>query len=310
VKIVVFGAGMQGTLLALRLAQAGHEVTVVARGRRAAELRDRGAIIEHAISGLRETERLPVLDELKRDFCADCCLVAVRRDQLDQALPALAGARNIGRFVLMVNHGNGLKSLFDAIGRTRVVIGFPGAAGSIEDGIDWYVEVAEQPFVIESVAPDIARILRGAHFKVQMVQDMDSWLRRHAIFVTAIGGALCETNGDSTRLSADKIRVRELISAVREGWAALDRQKVAPAPLALRAIFQWVPLPWAVLYWGRLLASPRGENYFARHTRHAPQELSALAADVRAFLPSDAIPKLERLYAAIDRASARQSAAG
>jgi ketopantoate reductase len=48
VNIVVFGAGMQGTLYGVRLASAGHRVILVARGQRAAELRRRGAVIEHA----------------------------------------------------------------------------------------------------------------------------------------------------------------------------------------------------------------------------------------------------------------------
>jgi hypothetical protein len=34
---------------------------------------------------------------------------------------------------------------------------------------------------------------------------------------------------------------------------------LGPAPLALCAIFQWIPLTFAIGYWQRLLGSPRGE---------------------------------------------------
>jgi 2-dehydropantoate 2-reductase len=47
-KIVVLGAGVQGTLYGVRLARRGHDVTFVARGIRAAELRGRGAAIHDA----------------------------------------------------------------------------------------------------------------------------------------------------------------------------------------------------------------------------------------------------------------------
>ena len=68
-------------------------------------------------------------------------------------------------------------------------------------------------------------------------------------------------------------------------------------------IFCWVPLPFAVAYWRRLLAAPRGEYYFARHARHAAEEMACLASDVRAWFQIEDLPHLRRLYAAIDRAN-------
>ncbi|HEY2187856.1 MAG TPA: 2-dehydropantoate 2-reductase N-terminal domain-containing protein [Caldimonas sp.] len=303
-NIVVLGAGTQGTLYGVRLASAGHSVLLIARGQRAAELRSLGATIEHALSGRRQVIRLPVAEELSSDVRAELCLVTVRREQLGRVLPSLRAARGIDRVVFMVNHACGSGLLFSALERGRIVLAFPGVAGSIENGVDRYVEVTEQPTVIEATAPDVGEILRDAGFRVSLVRDMDSWLRRHAVFVTAVSGALYEVGGDAHHLSSDSARVRSIIVAVREGWAAMDGQAVAAAPWALRAIFQWVPLPFATTYWKRLLASPRGEFYFARHTRHAAKEMAALAGDVRGLVPNEAAPQLLRLYAAIDRAAA------
>lgn len=147
----------------------------------------------------------------------------------------------------------------------------PGrAAGGIEDGIDHYIEVAEQPTAIKAVAQDVAVIFRAADFKVSVVPDMDAWLRRHAVFVTAIAGALYTKAGSARRLSTDVATIRTFILSVREGWDAFDKLSVAHALLVLHAIFRWVPLPFAAMYWSRLLGSTHGEYYFARHTRHAP----------------------------------------
>jgi hypothetical protein len=52
-----------------------------------------------------------------------------------------------------------------------------------------------------------------------------------------------------------------------------------------------------------LIGSQQGEYYFACHTRHAVSEMAALAAEVRALLPREAMPHLERLYTAIDKAA-------
>jgi 2-dehydropantoate 2-reductase len=302
-NIIVLGAGMQGTLYGVRLARAGHSVTLIARGRRAEQLRDHGAIIEHALTGRREVEYLPICAELNANMRADLCLITVRREQIDEVLPAIRAAGGIDRFLIMVNHACGSSAWFSAAGRERTVLGFPGAAGGIENGVDRYVEVAEQPTVIESVAPDIAAVLQAAGFEVDLVKDMDSWLRRHAVFVTAVSGALYAVGGDARRLSSDSREVRNLIIAIRQGWAAMDRHGIAPAPMALRVIFGWVPMPFAVLYWRRLIGSQRGEHYFARHTRHAAREMAALASDVRTLLADEAMPQLQQLYAAIDAAA-------
>lgn len=295
---------MQGTLFGVRLASAGHSVTLIARGQRATELRNHGAIIEHALSGTRQVMQLPIAEQLNADVHADLCIVTVRREQLGSVLPALRAARDINRVVFMVNHACGSGLLLSALDRGRIVLGFPGAAGSIENGIDRYVEVAEQPTVLEATFPDVVAILRDAGFRVSSVRDMDSWLRRHAVFVTAVCGALYEVGNDANRLASDRARIRAFIVAIREGWAGMDRRDVSSAPLALRVIFQWVPLPFAVLYWKQLIASPRGEYYFVRHARHAPKEMAALAADVCGLVPIEASPHLQRLYAAIDRAAA------
>jgi 2-dehydropantoate 2-reductase len=302
-NIIVLGAGMQGTLYGVRLASSGHSVTLIARGQRAAELRSLGAIIEHALLGKRQVMRLSVAEELDADVSADLCLITVRREQLDSVLPALRAARGVRRALFMVNHACGSDFLFDALQRERTVLGFPGVAGSVEDGVDRYVEVSEQPTVIDATAPDLAILLRNSGFRVSLVDDVDSWLRRHAVFVTAVSGALYEVGCDARRLSLDGALIRTFISAIREGWAAMDRQTYAPAPLALRAIFQWVPLPFAVMYWQRLLASPRGDYYFARHARRAAEEMAALAADVRVLVQNQATPELQRLLVAIDRAA-------
>lgn len=301
-NIIIFGAGVQGTLFGVRLARAGHDVTLVARGRRAEELRQHGAVIEDVFSSHADTVHLPIIEELGSYARADLCLVTVRREQITAVLPALAAVSALARIVFMVNHANGSEAVFSALGRARVVLAFPGAAGGIGAGVDRYTFVSEQATVVEADAPDVISVFRNAGLRVARVQDMDAWLKRHAVFVTVIAGALYESGGKASTLAADRERVSTFILAVREGWSALDRRGIKAAPLALHTIFCWLPLPYAVAYWRRLLGSARGEFYFARHVRHAPAEMAALASDVRELLDAVPAPHLARLYAAIDAA--------
>ena len=91
-KIVVLGAGVQGTVFGVRLAQRGNEVTLIARPDRAQELRQFGATIQNADTAETSTISLPVMERLASDCSADFCLVTVRREQIAAVLPDLARA--------------------------------------------------------------------------------------------------------------------------------------------------------------------------------------------------------------------------
>lgn len=127
-KIVILGSGMEGTLYGVRLASAGHSVTLIARGPRATELRTRGAVIEHALTGKRLSMTLAVTEKLQPQQTADLCLVTVRREQLDAVLPTPAEARGVARILIMVNHACGSTWLREALGHKRAILKFPGAA--------------------------------------------------------------------------------------------------------------------------------------------------------------------------------------
>jgi hypothetical protein len=104
---------VQGTLFAVRLSLAGCEVTLVARGSRAAQLAASGAIVEEIGSGRRSVAKLPILQRLHPEVQADLCVVAIRREQLESALPILTPTK-ILRIVFLVNHANGSEFLHEA----------------------------------------------------------------------------------------------------------------------------------------------------------------------------------------------------
>jgi 2-dehydropantoate 2-reductase len=297
-RIVILGAGVQGTVFAVRLALAGHQITLVAQPERALELRRRGAAIQDAETLRICTKVLPVLERLPPDFPADVCLVTVRREQIEAVLPALAEAISVPRVVFLTNIAYRSENLIKVLGPSRTVLAFPGIAGYCEGAMIRYVDIAQQHTVVDSGAHDVASLFRGAGFRVDCVRDMGAWLLRHAVFITAFAGALYENGGDALLLSQNRAAARRVIVGVRQGWAAQDRKRVAAAPLALRTIICWVPLRLSALYWCRLLASPHGDLYFARHARHARAEMASLAADVQSSLCDNEAPELQRLIAA------------
>src|SRR6185437_2674956 len=128
-QIAIIGPGGIGRTFAFRLSRAGHDVTVIARGRRLEQLRGDGAIV--TADGQRAGIRVAaVLDE---SMPYDLVLVTVLASQVDTLLPTLArsGAASV---MFMFNTFQSLDRLRDGVGAHRFAFGFPAIVASVADG--------------------------------------------------------------------------------------------------------------------------------------------------------------------------------
>jgi hypothetical protein len=76
---------------------------------------------------------------------------------------------------------------------------------------------------------------------VGVERHMDLWLNAHAVFVTAVVGALYLSGTDTRTLAADRHAVARLVRGVREGFQALAAGGTGTPPMNLRAVFEWMP---------------------------------------------------------------------
>jgi 2-dehydropantoate 2-reductase len=78
-KILMYGAGVLGSLYGARLKESGHDVTVLERGKRFDEIKFQGIVLEHALTGKRTITQVTVTDELKPGDFYDVIFVVMRR---------------------------------------------------------------------------------------------------------------------------------------------------------------------------------------------------------------------------------------
>src|SRR5919199_1129872 len=128
--ILVYGAGVLGSLYAARLHEAGHTITILARGQRLVDIRTHGLVLEDATTGRRTTTHVATVEQLAPEDAYDWVIVLVRKNQLPSVLPALAANRHTPNVLFMVNNAAGPDALLAALGRERVLLGFPGAGGT------------------------------------------------------------------------------------------------------------------------------------------------------------------------------------
>lgn len=301
-RILVLGAGVIGSVYAARLLEAGHEVVLLARGRRLDELRAHGVILQDAESGERTRLPVTVVGQPDPDDRFDLVLVSVRAEQLTDTLPMLT-AMNDGSHVLFFgNTANRQSDLVDALGQ-RALFGFPAVGGTYEGPTVTYVLIAQQKTMLGEPsglrtprALRLQELLDEAGFTTRISTDIDAWLVGHAAFVVPIAFALYRVDVDAQRLAADQATMRLMVNATRQGFTALQSHGNTEIPKNLRALYR-LPNVFVTAYWRRVFAGPRGELWFAAHSRNAQAEMHTLAQQLHTALRATnrATPDLDRL---------------
>lgn len=290
-KILVVGAGVLGSLYAARLAQVGQNVTILARGSRAVELRERGIVLQNAQTGLTTVTRVTVIETLDPDEAFDWVLVLVRNNQLDSVLPRLAASRATPNVIFMVNNAAGPQKMVDALGAGRTVLGFAGAGGTRKEGVVTYTlagklqatTLGELDGRMTPRLMALADALEQAGFAVAISPDMDAWLKTHAVLVTPVALAVYLAGGDHSRLSRTRDGLVLTVRAIREGLTALNRLGIPILPARARVI-AWVPEPVIVALLRPSAASERFDLIAARHANAARDEMAVLAGEVQALI--------------------------
>jgi 2-dehydropantoate 2-reductase len=141
-------------------------------------------------------------------------------------------------------------------------------------------------------------VLTGAGLPTMITANMEGWLQGHAAFVVPIAFALYRVDIDAPRLAADRATMQLMVCATRQAFTALRSAGNAEIPTNLRILYH-MPTAFVTAYWRRVLASPRGELWFAAHSRAAPEEMRALAQQLQDAVrrSGHATPDLDRLLA-------------
>ena len=178
-RILIYGAGVIGSLYAALFAEAGYDTSVYARGKRLEFLKKNGLLYKNN-KNIKRAETT-ILEELSDNDVYNFVLLTVRENQLYEALAELKNNKS-DTIVTMVNSLDSYKKWEEIIGTGRILPAFPGAGGSIND--DGILDAALTPKMIQPTTfAEISRnktertkqfseILKHAHIPYQEVKDM------------------------------------------------------------------------------------------------------------------------------------------
>lgn len=316
-RVLVFGAGPLGSLMAARLHEAGHEVSLLARGQRLADLEDHGVVLEDEVTGAREVAHVPVVERLDPDDAYDLVMVVMRKNQAEAILPDLAANRHVPTFLFMMNNAEGPQRLVDALGADRVLLGFPLPGGHRDGHVVRIVPVDEQNTYalpigeVDGVVRDrtraVAEVLGSMRgYDVDIRDDMDAWLKYHAcVTITALGPAVCAADIDMRRLARTRDLLILSLRAIKEAFRGLRKDLgIRPAPRSFR-LLELLPEPVWVWLLRREMDEGHAKASIEGHSAAARDEFDHVARELLEQLHAAGTetPTIERLLPYVDPAT-------
>ena len=132
----------------------------------------------------------------------------------------------------MGNNAAGFDQYLKYLDKDKILIGFPGGGGSRIHHVAHYIDSEEpngkrMPVVIGELdgkmkerTKQIIELFESSEIPVKFVEDIDSWLKYHAVFVNPIAGALIAA-GDNYQLAQNTTLIKMYIKALKEGGRVL-----------------------------------------------------------------------------------------
>ncbi|MFD9433109.1 ketopantoate reductase family protein [Streptomyces sp. NPDC060002] len=244
-RYIIIGAGAIGGTVGGRLAEAGQEVVLVARGAHRAALTEGGLRLRVPQGEL--TYRLPVVDgpdalgTLRAD---DVLFLAVKTQDTEAALqvwgptPVEGGGTAAERLPLVCAQ-NGVESPRLALRRFRHVYGVcvwlpathvePGVVSAAGTPLTGILHLGRYPHGTDDTARRIAADLEKAHFEAPVVPDLSRW--QYAKLLSNLGNALEAVSGPVGDPEAEalyaKVRAEgeAVLHAAGIAWASTEEQQ-------------------------------------------------------------------------------------
>ena len=297
-RILLIGAGVNGSVCAAWLFEHGIDVAVLARGKRLAEIQSNGIVIENAFSRKRTVARVRAIGELAAGDTYDYVLVVVRRNQVAELLPALA-ANNSPNVVFMNNNLAGPGEIVAALGTQRPMLGFAFAGGKRDGEIIRAIGPFEHslmptPFgeidgTVTLRLKRLVNLLNQAGLRAKVSTNVVDYLATHASGVAALVPLVMKHGTDLKALARSDDDLKLAAAAMRETLPVLKAlgHKIVPASHQILSVTPVFVLAFLL----RLFCNSRiGEVAAAWHVQQAPDEMRALADDLRAAVIRSGVP--------------------
>lgn len=299
-RILVFGAGVIGSIYAGRLALCGLDVTILARSKRLLELREKGLLLKSSADKNAVKAPVSIIEELEENDFYDYVYVIVRKDQVETALPVLSRNKS-ATFIFMVNTSGGYTEWINALGKTRVVSAFPGAGGKIENGVVKYSLTSKfiQPTTLGEIdgrttarLMEVKSHLSKAGFPTLISKNMETWQKTHIAMVAPLAMGIYYDGGNNYTFAKNRVAIKQTNLALKEAFNFLKYSGIGIEPPKLNA-FRLLPISILNQLLSLIFNTKWAETVISNHAIAAKNEMDLLTSEFLLMAKSKGYSLLE-----------------
>ncbi len=275
-RVLIFGAGVIGSLYAALLSGAGTDVFVYARGKRLENLREHG--LRYKENDTVKTANVTVLSRLDNDDLYDFILLTVKGNQLYAALGELKDNTS-PTIVTMVNSAEPYSRWENICGKGRILPAFPGAGGGFDESV---LDARLTPRIIQPTTigktdgreKTLSALFKSAGIPCRIVDDMHLWQICHLAMVVPIADAYYEA-AEPEQAGRDRKLMRKTARRIRLNMRKIggNGSKLSPAKMN---VFRFLPVTLISAGLGIAFRSGFGDRFMYRHSMKAPDEMREL----------------------------------
>ncbi|MDO3411518.1 2-dehydropantoate 2-reductase N-terminal domain-containing protein [Saccharibacillus sp. CPCC 101409] len=229
-RVLVYGMGNQGSLLAHTLVNGGNDVTVLARGERAEQFKEKGIVIRHFIQRKTTIDKVKVITELEARDRYDVIFVVMKYSDFKSVLPVLA-VNETQNILLVGNNFNPaemkayMKS--NSINEKNMAFGFQMSGGKKDKDRITVLRTNAGEMVLGALGEKIEfqsmleAIFAKTKYKLSFQDDIDAWFKNHIIYVLPLNLAHFIKDYDYRSVGKDNALLKEVVKAMHEGFDLL-----------------------------------------------------------------------------------------
>jgi 2-dehydropantoate 2-reductase len=246
-RFAIFGVGAVGGYFGGRLAQAGEDVTFIARGQHLQALRANGLRVD-SINGDFALSTVTATDDPAQIGAVDVVLVGVKTWQLPEMAESIRPLMGENTLVLPLQNGvEAPAQLANILGREHVcgglakIISFIAGPGHIRHtGADPYIALGELDNRTSDRIEQLRRALQRSGVKAEIPTDITADLWAKFLFVASWGGVGAITRAPIGVIRSVSQTRRMLAGAMQEIYEVAGAHKINLAPDAVPAAMGFI----------------------------------------------------------------------
>lgn len=284
-RILVYGAGVLGCNLARDFYHSKQDVTLLARGKWAEEIKNNGLRIKNQLFLHTSVFHIPVITELKSDDIYDVIFVTIRYTQIDTVVDILR--ENQSKNIVFVGNNTNANYTSSLLKNKNVMFAFLVSVGHRESNrvvsVDLKKITIGQLVNAQSNEKFINEIFANTKYKVKYEPNIGDYLLCHAAFVVPVAFACYKTDGNLKKIKRNTAYLNKMIDANIEGYRAIKKAGHEILPDDDKEFEGKKYRKTCLRFFKLMCATVLGKICASDHAMNAIDEMSVLNNDLKKF---------------------------